>query len=68
MPGRPTVPQPEPVPECESAPDATSRVLSGILERETGFEPAILTLGSRAGVAVLVRKSFESAGALAYRL
>src|SRR5262249_12691676 len=33
-------------PQSESAPDTTNRERSGILERETGFEPATLSLGS----------------------
>ena len=37
----------EPVPEDENAPDPSDRGRSEFLERETGFEPATLTLAKR---------------------
>ena len=45
-PGQPLTAPQDAVPERES-PDATNRERSGILERETGFEPATLSLGKR---------------------
>ena len=41
-------PQPDATPEAESAPGITTRERSRNLERETGFEPATLSLGKRA--------------------
>lgn len=47
-PGRPqTAPHSDAAPEAESAPDATARERSRNLERETGVEPATLSLGKR---------------------
>ena len=46
-PGRPqTAPQSDAAPEDESALDASARERSRNLERETGVEPATLSLGS----------------------
>ena len=46
-PGRPyTAPASTATPGSENAPGTTARRRSGFLERETGFEPATLSLGS----------------------
>ncbi|MCZ7618902.1 MAG: tyrosine-type recombinase/integrase [Myxococcota bacterium] len=46
-PGRPyTAPASATVPPNENAPGTTARRRSGFLERETGFEPATLSLGT----------------------
>ena len=41
-----TAPPSDATQEAESAPELTARERSRILERETGFEPATLSLGS----------------------
>jgi hypothetical protein len=47
-PGRPdTAPLPDAAPEDADPPGATGRGRYGILEHETGFEPATLTLAMR---------------------